>query len=202
MTEANSKPIFLVSSPRSGSTLLRLILDAHHNIAIPPPGYIFHFLYPYLYSYGDLKNEDNFRELVEDFLEIPTVKQWPIDYAVDEVLENVMERNFRGIYKYVHVKYMMAQGKPRWGNKSPRNGFWLDEIKTLFSDVKIVHLVRDGRDVAIDLAEADFQPHSVTAARYAGMNAFVLLRTRLNVWTQSHFLRFITSLFVLIPKKH
>jgi hypothetical protein len=161
MTNTHSKPIFLVSSPRSGSTLLRLILDAHPNIAIPPPGYIFHFLYPYLYSYGDLNNEDNFRELVEDFLEIPTIKQWPIEYTIDDVMANVTERNYRGIYEYVHVKYMTAQDKPRWGNKSPRNGFWLDEIKALFPDVKIVHLVRDGRDVALDLAEADFQPHSV-----------------------------------------
>lgn len=161
MADASASPIFLVSSPRSGSTLLRLILDAHPNIAIPPPGYIFHFLYPYLYSYGNLQTDENWQELVEDFLEIPTLKQWPIDYDVADVMDNADERSFRGIYEYVHVKYMQAKGKVRWGNKSPRNGFWLEEIKVLFPNVKIVHLVRDGRDVAIDLANAEFQPHSV-----------------------------------------
>lgn len=161
MTEHPSKPIFLVSSPRSGSTLLRLILDAHPIIAIPPPGYLFHFLYPYLYSYGDLSDDRNFRELVEDFLEVPTLKKWPIDVSVDGVMAAARERSFRGVYQVLHETYARAQAKPRWGNKSPRNCFWLEEIVALFPDAKIVHLLRDGRDVAIDLAEADFQPHSV-----------------------------------------
>ena len=161
MATTQSKPIYIVSSPRSGSTLLRLILGAHPNIAIPPPSYFFHFLYPYLYSYGDLRIEDNFREFVEDFLEIPTLKQWPLDFDVDGVIAGSNEHSFRGVYEYLHLKYMVDQDKVRWGNKSPRNGFWLEQIKALFPDVRIVHLVRDGRDVAIDLADADFQPHSV-----------------------------------------
>jgi hypothetical protein len=161
MADPQTKPIFLVSSPRSGSTLLRLILDAHPNIAIPPPGYLFHFLYPYLYSYGDLSEADNFRALIEDFLEVPTLKKWPIEVTVDGVMAGSRERSFRGIYQFLHETYAGAQGKPRWGNKSPRNCFWLEEIVALFPDAKIVHLLRDGRDVAIDLAEAEFQPHSV-----------------------------------------
>lgn len=161
MATTQSRPIYIVSSPRSGSTLLRLILGAHPSIAIPPPSYFFHFLYPYLYSYGDLGAEDNFREFVEDFLEIPTLKQWPIEFGVEEVMAGSDEHSFRAVYEYIHLKYMKAEGKIRWGNKSPRNGFWLEQIKSMFPGALIVHLVRDGRDVAIDLADADFQPHSV-----------------------------------------
>ena len=36
MTENTERPVFVVSSPRSGSTLLRLILDAHPRLAVPP----------------------------------------------------------------------------------------------------------------------------------------------------------------------
>ena len=161
MPASHPRPIFLVSSPRSGSTLLRLILDAHPNIAIPPPGYLFHFLYPYMYSYGDLSDDGNFRELAEDFLAVPTIAKWPITVTVDDIVAGAPERSFRGVYEFLHGTYAETQGKGRWGNKSPRNGFYLDEIKALFPDVKIVHLLRDGRDVAIDLADADFQPHSI-----------------------------------------
>ena len=66
MAMTDKRPIFIVSSPRSGSTLLRLILDAHPRLAVPPPAWLFHYIYPYLYSYGDLSVEANLRAMVED----------------------------------------------------------------------------------------------------------------------------------------
>ena len=61
MTENTERPVFIVSSPRSGSTLLRLILDAHPRLAVPPPAWLTHFIYPYLYSYGDLSERGQSR---------------------------------------------------------------------------------------------------------------------------------------------
>jgi hypothetical protein len=161
MPDPRSEPIYIVSSPRSGSTLLRLILDNHPNIAIPPPGYLFNLIYPYLYSYGDLARDENFRELIEDILEAPTIKRWPIDLSVEQILGDVGERTFAAIYEYLHVTYATSHGKIRWGQKSPRNGCWMVEIQQLFPGAKFIHLLRDGRDVAIDLADANFWPNTV-----------------------------------------
>ncbi len=155
------RPIFIVSSPRSGSTLLRLILDAHPNIAIPPPGYLFNMIYPYLYSYGDLNKKENFAELIEDILEAPTIKKWKCNLNIASIISNVGECSFKGVYEYLHVIYMNQQGKIRWGNKSPRNVHFISDIKELFPKAQIIHLLRDGRDVAIDIADADFWPHSL-----------------------------------------
>ncbi len=162
MISSDKRPVYIVSSPRSGSTLLRLILDNHPNIAIPPPGYLFNLIFPYLYSYGDLTLESNFRELVEDILETPTVKLWPIEVDVDEVVSAAgEERTFAFIYEYLHKAYAALSGKPRWGHKSPRNGVWMEEIRSLFPGAQFIHLVRDGRDVAIDLADAGFWPDTM-----------------------------------------
>ena len=161
MSDAFDNPVFIVSAPRSGSTLLRLIIDAHPNIAIPPPGYLFNMIYPYLYSYGDLAVKENLMELAEDVLETPTLKKWGLALDPAAVVTGVKERSFKGVYELVHTTYMQHQGKIRWGNKSPRNVHFIPDIKKLFPGAKFVHLLRDGRDVAIEIAEADFWPHSV-----------------------------------------
>jgi len=161
MSNTIDSPIFIVSAPRSGSTLLRLIIDAHPKIAIPPPGYLFNMIYPYIYSYGNLGVTENLMELAEDILETPTLKKWGLTMDPEAVVSGVKEPSFKGVYEFVHTAYMQRQGKIRWGNKSPRNVHFVPDIKTLFPGAKIVHLLRDGRDVALEIAEADFWPHSV-----------------------------------------
>jgi hypothetical protein len=156
------KPIFIVSSPRSGSTLLRLILDAHPAIAVPSPAWLYEFVYPFLYSYGDLSKDENFRELVQDMIEMPTIKTWMVDFTVDEVVEQCPNRSFKEAYAYLHVKDAEAKGKIRWGEKSPRNGYWIEEIKADYPDAQFIHIVRDGRDMAIDISQSQsMRPCSV-----------------------------------------
>jgi hypothetical protein len=151
-----SKPIFIVSAPRSGSTLLRLILDAHPRLAVPPPAWLYELVYPYLYSYGDLSSNENFRALAEDILEAPTIKNWPTTLSADELTAASAERSFAGLFDALHRHYAVETGKERWGEKTPRNCFWMDEIRQDFPDVQFIHLIRDGRDMAIDISETPF----------------------------------------------
>jgi hypothetical protein len=173
-------PFFVVSAPRSGSTLLRLVLDAHPRLAVPPPGWLFEMVYPYLYSYGDLTQAANLRELAEDMLETPTVRKWPISTDPDRLVAASKEPSFRGLFDALHRLYAESTGKARWGEKSPRDCFWIDEIRAEFPGAKFVHLLRDGRDQAIDLADSTLWPYSpfsaadlwqsyVTAARASGL---------------------------------
>ena len=149
-----TRPVFIVSAPRSGSTLLRLIMDAHPNIAIPPPCWLFELVFPYLFSYGDLSEKSNFESLIEDVLETPTIKNWPIKFSVQELSNEVPERTFGALVDAMHRQYARSQGKGRWGEKSPRDCFWIDEIRQNYPDAQFVHIIRDGRDQAIDIAES------------------------------------------------
>lgn len=162
-----ARPIFIVSAPRSGSTLLRLILDAHPNIAIPSPAWLYEYIRPYLYSFGDLGQESNYRDLVRDMIEMPTIERWLVDFTVDEVVGACPGRSFKEAYDYLHVKDATAKGKTRWGEKSPRNSYWIDEIKSEFPDAQFVHIVRDGRDMAIDISQSvSMRPCSVLMGSY------------------------------------
>lgn len=148
----SSKPIFMVNAPRSGSTLLRLILDAHPKLAVPPPTWLYEMIYPFLYSYGDLTIKANYRALAEDILESPVIKNWKMDLSADQMVEAATEQTFAGLYDALHRIYSEKHGKIRWGEKSPRDSYWIDEIRNDFSDAQFVHIVRDGRDMAIDIA--------------------------------------------------
>ncbi len=154
-------PIFIVSSPRSGSTLLRLILDAHPRLAVPPPAWLFDLVYPYMYSYGDLGVRENLRALAEDVLATPTVSKWPIRPDVEELVEQCAEASFAGIFAALCERYARCANKTRWGEKTPRNAYWIDEIVALFPGAQIIHILRDGRDVAVDIAESVLVPHTV-----------------------------------------
>jgi hypothetical protein len=158
---AGEKPFFVVSAPRSGSTLLRLMLDAHPRLAVPPPGWLFDMVYPYLFSYGDLRQPANLLALAEDILATPTVGKWPGKPTAQALVEAAGAPAFADVYAALHRLYAKSEGKARWGEKTPRNGFWMDEIRALFPDVQFIHIVRDGRDQAIDISDSMLLPYSV-----------------------------------------
>lgn len=155
------RPLFVVSAPRSGSTLLRLMLDAHPRLAVPPPGWLFDLVYPYLYSYGDLRRRENLLALAEDMLATPTVGKWPAGPTAAALADAAAAPTFAGLYAALHAAYARAEGKARWGEKTPRNAFWIDEIRGLFPEAQFIHIVRDGRDQAIDISDSVLWPNSV-----------------------------------------
>jgi hypothetical protein len=169
MGALQSKPVFVVSSPRSGSTLFRLVLDAHPRLAVPPPAWLYDFFQPFLYSYGDLTDRTNLEALARDMIDTPTIQRWPIDFTAAALAEKSVEPTFPGLYDALHVLYAETAGKKRWGEKSPRNALWVDEIRTDFTDAQFIHLVRDGRDSAIDLADSSLCPETL----YAGANVWM-----------------------------
>jgi len=162
-----TKPIFSVSAPRSGSTLLRLILDAHPRLGVPSPCWMYELNYPYLYSYGDIADKDNFRALAQDICDNKFVQNMNLGLDADGLMDAATEQSFKGIYEGIHIVYAKSKGKVRWGEKSPRDCFWVDDIIRDFPDAQIVHLTRDGRDMAIDICQSEeMLPNNL----YAGAN--------------------------------
>jgi Sulfotransferase family len=56
------------------------------------------------------------------------------------------------------------QGKSRWGEKSPNHIFWWPFIENSFPQATVIHIVRDGRDVALSLIKAPFGPKTIATA--------------------------------------
>jgi hypothetical protein len=145
---------FVVGAPRSGTTLLRLMLDAHPELAVPPETW---FLRAAVGLRGrGTRLRDRLFELVTDF---PTwddmhLSRREFRRALDAVEPFDLADGVRAFYRL----YAERQGKPRWGDKTPAYSAYLGAIERLLPEARFVHLIRDGRDVAVSVRPLWFAP--------------------------------------------
>lgn len=143
-------PIQIIGTQRSGSNLLRLILNQSPRISAHHPPHILNVFYPILNKYGDLELDDNFRKLIHDvcrLIETNPVK-WDIELNREEVFYCCKQHTLIEIFKVVYEKMAEKDGASYWCCKSMANVNFYKEIES--NDLKpfYIHLVRDGRDVA------------------------------------------------------
>ncbi len=149
---------FVVGAPRSGTTLLRLMLDAHPELAIPPEtGFL--RLMPELNGRGDALRESFFQAVTTFPASAPAWSDFQIP-AGDFHARLAEIRPFRiaeGVRLFYRL-YAARFGKPRWGDKTPLYAHHLRAIERLLPEARFIHLVRDGRDAAVSLRERWFSP--------------------------------------------
>src|SRR3546814_17926109 len=78
----------------------------------------------------------------------PLVQRGKLVADPDAILARPI-RDYRDFVDAIFRCYADAQGKPRWGDKTPFYTPDIDLIRRVFPDAKIDHLVRDGRDVVL-----------------------------------------------------
>lgn len=166
-TKERSEPFFIVGCPRSGTTLLRLMVDGHSNLAVPPES---HFVVPLAYP---RRLRPLLRPVVvEDILPYLSARDWEVDH--DEVRSAVARAaplSYAELVSAVFGAYAAAQGKPRWGDKTPRYVDHLPTIAELFPNARFIHLIRDGREVAASLAERRWGPQSAVLGAFVWRRA-------------------------------
>jgi hypothetical protein len=153
-------PIFIIGTERSGSNLLRVMLNAHSNITIPHPPHIMRFFHPLEKSYGDLKKKSNFIRLTDDILKLIKVHihPWEIEIDRDKIYKEAIPRNVFGIFCAIYDHYARFSAKPRWGCKST---FMIEHTESIFEKyphAQLIWLVRDPRDVAASSKNSVFNP--------------------------------------------
>lgn len=166
--QTKERPIFVLGAERSGTTLLMAMLGHHKRIAVPEVVWYYPRFRPYLHTYGDLTPEENFRTLAEEMVFGLKTPFWGLKLnpatIVDEIIGRVPERSFAGLYAAMHEKYAEAVGKPRWGEKTPHNLYFVKEILEDFPNAQFVFITRDGRDASADYLESSFGPTNIYAA--------------------------------------
>jgi hypothetical protein len=134
---------FVVGVGRSGTTLLRLMLDAHPQLAI---GAETHFLAELIQLEGE--GADPERMLAA----ITGARSWG-DFALDaQVLRERAGATDGSAAQIARAFYRLqaeGAGKPRWGDKTPGYVKRMRAIAGLLKEARFVHLIRDGRDVAL-----------------------------------------------------
>ena len=158
------RPLFILGAPRSGTSLLSRMLDSHPAIAVPDETKIFETFVPLLPHYGDLRDPARLRRLVEDVVGWRWIRRLPSPPAAEAVLARVTETDIGGVFAAVLGCWAESQGKSRWGEKTPNNVHYWDEIERTFPDAAAVHILRDGRDVAVSQIKAPFGPKTMASS--------------------------------------
>ena len=153
---------FVVGAAGSGTTMLRLMLDAHPELAIPPET---HFL-PRLFAAA--RADGATPESVAGAL--AAERRWG-DFGVDagELTERLAQLPVltpSGAARCFYRAYAAKHEKPRWGDKTPRYVLNMARIARVLPEARFVHLIRDGRDVRLSrLNRTDSPPPPEVSAR-------------------------------------
>lgn len=149
--------IFMVGEQRSGSNLLRLILDQSSAIAAPHPPHILQRMMPLLPVYGDLKKDRAFNKLVDDVCTLVELNPVPWDKVKldrKDIASRCRERSLVAVFGAVMDAYAEAHDATGWMCKSMQNIHWGREINAYFDQPKYIYLYRDPRDVALSFSKA------------------------------------------------
>ncbi len=142
---------FVVGVARSGTTLLRLMLDAHPQLAIPGET---HFLAALLDQPANSK--DAFLEKVTgaETWENMALEPAELRAAVDQLETFSLADATRCFYRL----YARHHGKARWGDKTGRYLSIMTALKGLLPEAHFIHIIRDGRDNALSFQGLWFGP--------------------------------------------
>jgi hypothetical protein len=138
-------PFFIIGCARTGTTLLRRLLNAHSELAIPLESL---FILDYLKSSGVRA----FPELLKMLVGEPEIREWGISPGIPDLEACASVPDAIGA---LHRLYAMKHHKNRWGQKTPRLIRELPLILSAFPEAVFIHIVRDPRAVANSLIQSE-----------------------------------------------
>ncbi len=157
---------FILGRPRSGSTLLATIIDAHPNAILPFESAVIVNLYP---KYGHITqwSKTMIEAFYDDLLLNRKFSIWPVDNQQlrDNLLKLEGDCTFETMIKavYLHFKSFFEKSEISIiGDKNPVYCFYGKKILDIFPDAKVIHLARDYRDQILSVRKVNFEA-SVTS---------------------------------------
>lgn len=136
---------------RSGTTLLKAMLDAHSELAIPSESYFI----PQLWDrHGERPDRG---QILDDLGRLERVRSWGV--SSDDVSARVGEApTFQEVIRAVYESYAAQHGKARFGDKTPLYMQHLELLDSVFPRAQYVHIVRDGRDACLSFLAMTRRP--------------------------------------------
>jgi hypothetical protein len=152
-------PVFIVGAPRSGTTLLQYMLRSHPALSLPTgESHFFVPLYRNASHYGDLSQANNVRRVLQAMeaqsAEFLYTDMHGLKFDIEALTQAFVAEGrstMRDIVSGLFEKNAAGEGKPRWGDKTPYYVLHLPKLLDWWPDAQIIHIVRDGRDVALSM---------------------------------------------------
>lgn len=142
-------PVFVVGCPRSGTTLLyNMLLSAGDFAVYLAESNVFNLLVP---RFGDLSARENREKLIDAWIESKLFRATFLD--ADAIRSRLLMQTQNGgdFLRIVMGEMARVQGVKRWADNSPEELLHMRAIKKELPDALFIHIVRDGRDVALSL---------------------------------------------------
>jgi hypothetical protein len=158
---AREFPFFLLGHDRSGTTMLRLILD-RGDVAIPSESM---FLI-------DLDGGKAAPDVLREAWSHPRVRLWNLPGDAPAIPAGLSRDDaYRFAFGAPFVAYAEREGKTRWGDKTPAYIGHIDRLAAIWPEARFIVLVRDGRDVALSVMKVPFGANNIWAAAHSWANA-------------------------------
>ncbi|MDX1688205.1 MAG: sulfotransferase [Candidatus Promineifilaceae bacterium] len=157
MIELRERPFFIVGQPRSGTTLLRAIVNAHPRLFVPPEtGFL-----PFLQVDGRLPPGDKHLTPEETTSLLEQIgrlnREWHGVVGDAPAFYNELSAGGErpSVTQLLDALYrrMMGDRGERWGDKTPGYVRYIPHVDRLFPRALVVHVVRDGRDTVLSARE-------------------------------------------------
>ncbi|VGO21234.1 sulfotransferase family protein [Pontiella sulfatireligans] len=151
------KSVFMIGEQRSGSNLLRLMLEQHPRVTAPHPPHILQRMMPLLPVYGDLGSDSAFRRLIADVCELIRRNPVPwdqVELSEEKIFSRCRERSLVAVYGASMDLYAEAEQADYWVCKSMQNIRWVDDLERYFDEPVYIYLYRDPRDVCLSFTKA------------------------------------------------
>jgi hypothetical protein len=151
-------PIFIVGTPRSGTTLTARILGRHSRLFMPGEVHFFEDIYSRRRELGEPGNVPSRKMILERLATLygrfnePADQQRIEKLLADPAIRHELESScstYRDIFSTFMEIQARSEGKLRWGNNAPRDLFNIMEIISFYPDAKILLCIRDVRDFLI-----------------------------------------------------
>jgi hypothetical protein len=149
------RPVFIAGQYRSGTSLMNAILSNHTNLAIAPKDRDWWTtFYP---RYRRVRRSGRWRAFLDELFSSYKTLWFGIDVtSVRRQAHELPIGDFAGVFALLLSAYAAAEGKPRWGEKTPFTHRYAERILADYPQAQIVHMIRDPRDVFASMHYARF----------------------------------------------
>lgn len=155
---------FLTGCERSGTTMLRAMVDAHPEVAVPDES---HFLPALAARRHEIETGSavDVERLVRLLCSSPGFRRWGLNPGeVTDDLHRARPGQLAGAVRLLYRLYARRQGKSRYADKTTTYVFAMPAISAILPEARFVHLMRDGRNVALSLLQLPWGPGTVEEA--------------------------------------